>query len=32
MRYRAVVSYFGKDYVGWQRQLNGTSSNGWRRR
>lgn len=25
MRYRAVVSYFGKDYVGWQRQLNGIS-------
>lgn len=25
MRYRAVVSYFGKNYVGWQRQLNGLS-------
>ena len=25
MRYRAVVSYFGKYYVGWQRQLNGIS-------
>ena len=23
MRYRAVVSYYGKHYVGWQRQLNG---------
>ena len=25
MRYRAVVSYFGSSYVGWQRQLNGVS-------
>lgn len=25
MRYRAVVSYYGKHYVGWQRQLNGPS-------
>lgn len=25
MRYRAVISYFGKAYVGWQRQLNGPS-------
>lgn len=25
MRYRAVISYFGKNYVGWQRQLNGLS-------
>lgn len=25
MRYRAVISYFGRDYVGWQRQLNGPS-------
>ena len=25
MRYRAVVSYFGKNYVGWQKQLNGVS-------
>ena len=25
MRFRAVVSYFGKNYVGWQRQLNGLS-------
>lgn len=25
MRYRAVISYFGRDYVGWQRQLNGVS-------
>ncbi len=25
MRYCAVVSYFGKNYVGWQRQLNGIS-------
>lgn len=25
MRYRATVSYFGKNYVGWQRQLNGLS-------
>lgn len=25
MRYRAVISYYGKDYVGWQRQLNGLS-------
>ena len=25
MRYRAVISYFGKGYVGWQRQLNGVS-------
>lgn len=25
MRYRAVISYFGKGYVGWQRQLNGMS-------
>lgn len=25
MRYRAVISYFGKAYVGWQRQLNGLS-------
>ena len=25
MRFRAVVSYFGKEYVGWQRQLNGLS-------
>lgn len=25
MRYRAVVSYFGARYVGWQRQLNGLS-------
>ena len=25
MRFRAVISYFGKEYVGWQRQLNGPS-------
>lgn len=25
MRYRAVISYFGARYVGWQRQLNGLS-------
>ncbi len=25
MRYRAVISYFGERYVGWQRQLNGLS-------
>ena len=25
MRFRAVISYFGKNYVGWQRQLNGIS-------
>ncbi|MBQ3755229.1 MAG: tRNA pseudouridine(38-40) synthase TruA [Clostridia bacterium] len=25
MRYRAVISYFGTRYVGWQRQLNGLS-------
>ncbi len=25
MRYRAVISYDGKNYVGWQRQLNGMS-------
>ena len=25
MRFRAVISYFGKEYVGWQRQLNGLS-------
>lgn len=25
MRYRAVISYFGANYVGWQRQLNGLS-------
>ena len=25
MRYRAVISYFGAAYVGWQRQLNGLS-------
>ena len=25
MRFRAVISYFGKGYVGWQRQLNGPS-------
>ena len=25
MRYRAVISYFGAKYVGWQRQLNGLS-------
>lgn len=25
MRYRAVVSYFGKNYVGWQKQLNDVS-------
>lgn len=25
MRYRAVISYFGSRYVGWQRQLNGLS-------
>lgn len=25
MRYRAIISYFGKAYVGWQRQLNGVS-------
>lgn len=25
MRYRAVVSYYGANYVGWQRQLNGLS-------
>lgn len=25
MRYRAVISYFGKNYVGWQKQLNGVS-------
>lgn len=25
MRYRAVISYFGASYVGWQRQLNGAS-------
>lgn len=25
MRYRAVISYFGRNYVGWQRQLNGLS-------
>lgn len=25
MRYRAVISYYGANYVGWQRQLNGLS-------
>lgn len=25
MRYRAVISYFGASYVGWQKQLNGLS-------
>lgn len=25
MRYRAIISYFGARYVGWQRQLNGLS-------
>ena len=25
MRYKAVISYFGQNYVGWQRQLNGVS-------
>lgn len=25
MRYKAVISYFGRNYVGWQRQLNGVS-------
>ncbi len=25
MRYRAIISYFGANYVGWQRQLNGLS-------
>lgn len=25
MRYLAVISYFGANYVGWQRQLNGLS-------
>ncbi len=25
MRYRAIISYFGAAYVGWQRQLNGLS-------
>ena len=25
MRYRAVISYDGANYVGWQRQLNGVS-------
>lgn len=25
MRYRAVISYFGANYVGWQKQLNGLS-------
>lgn len=25
MRYRAVISYYGANYVGWQRQLNGFS-------
>lgn len=25
MRYKAVISYFGRYYVGWQRQLNGVS-------
>ncbi|MDE7372706.1 MAG: tRNA pseudouridine(38-40) synthase TruA, partial [Clostridia bacterium] len=25
MRYAAVISYFGANYVGWQRQLNGLS-------
>jgi len=25
MRYVAVISYFGARYVGWQRQLNGSS-------
>ncbi|MEG1663308.1 MAG: tRNA pseudouridine(38-40) synthase TruA [Clostridia bacterium] len=25
MRYRAVISYFGAPYVGWQKQLNGIS-------
>ncbi|HCH93138.1 MAG TPA: tRNA pseudouridine(38-40) synthase TruA, partial [Clostridiales bacterium] len=25
MRYRAIISYLGARYVGWQRQLNGLS-------
>lgn len=25
MRYRAVISYYGENYVGWQKQLNGIS-------
>lgn len=25
MRYRAVISYYGENYVGWQKQLNGLS-------
>lgn len=25
MRYRAVISYYGANYIGWQRQLNGLS-------